>query len=581
MSNRIGITPILTILLASMIAISSQYSEIFADHATALVSINPYSSVHGCEKTNNCFIPSIIIIKSGDRVTWSNYDSVAHTVTSGTRVDGSDGNFDSSLLMASTTFSHKFDDYESGTYPYFCMIHSWMTGEVIVQVGGEEHGDEAITRGGFHDPAKIYSSKVLGTEYSVDYRISSGQVTSAITNNDTNSIIIQLNQVKEGELTIILPRELIDAKIGTDDDSFFVVIDEEQVEYNEIPNPRERKLIIPFPDGAEVIEIIGTKIAVASTITATHQTPFSALPSKSSTGVPTPESSQTPPPAPYGTDVIIATNSSLPGCHESNDCFTPNQVTVDVSGEIIWYNGDTVAHTVTSGTLEAGPDGYFDSSLFMPGKTFSVKFEGYEPDTYPYLCLIHPWMRGQVMVVNSEDTKNNGNLYKSNESIMLWADKPAYEDGTTIKIEGKIIPDSSIINLKIYNPFKFNIVDEKIMVSENGNFEKEFDTSSYLWYQNGEYVIQVEDGNGNTNQIKVTVDEPKGEFIALAQESQIVPAVDSTNDNDKLADLTEENKKLGEDLERQETEIANLNKQVDYLTEIISSIRGFFGSIFS
>jgi len=217
----------------------------------------------------------------------------------------------------------------------------------------------------------------------------------------------------------------------------------------------------------------------------------------------------------------------------------------------------------------------------MPGTTFSVKFEDYELGTYQYLCLIHPWMRGQVTVVNFEDTKNNGNLYQPNNSIMLWADKSAYDDGSTIKIEGKIIPDSSIINLKVYNPFKFNISDEKIMVSENGNFEKEFDTSNYLWYENGEYVIQVEDGNGNTNQIKVTVDEPKGEFVALAQESQIVPAVDSTNDNDKLVDLTEENKKLREDLERQGTEIDNLNKQVDYLTEIISSIGGFFGSIFS
>src|SRR3989337_104141 len=112
MPHRIGIIPILTILLASMIVISSQYHEAFADHATALVSINPYSSVHGCEKTNNCFIPSIITIKSGDRVTWSNYDSAAHTVTSGTRVDGSDGNFDSSLLMASTTSSHRSDEYE-------------------------------------------------------------------------------------------------------------------------------------------------------------------------------------------------------------------------------------------------------------------------------------------------------------------------------------------------------------------------------------------------------------------------------------------------------------------------------------
>ena len=117
----------------------------FADHMTAEVSINPGSSVPGCEKTNECFTPNQVTIDPGGEVTWTNDDTAAHTVTSGTAKDGPDANFDSSLFMAGTTFSEKFDDYKPGTYPYFCMVHPWMTGEVIVEAAGEAHEADELT----------------------------------------------------------------------------------------------------------------------------------------------------------------------------------------------------------------------------------------------------------------------------------------------------------------------------------------------------------------------------------------------------------------------------------------------------
>ena len=98
------------------------------------VSIPAGSSVAGCEKTNECFMPASVTVHPGDTVTWSNDDTAAHTVTSGTAKDGPDGNFDSSLFMAGTTFSHTFDTL--GNYPYFCMVHPWMVGNVLNTVGG-------------------------------------------------------------------------------------------------------------------------------------------------------------------------------------------------------------------------------------------------------------------------------------------------------------------------------------------------------------------------------------------------------------------------------------------------------------
>jgi len=43
-----------------------------------------------------------------------------------------------------------------------------------------------------------------------------------------------------------------------------------------------------------------------------------------------------------------------------------------------------------------GPDGIFDSSLFMSGERFEVTLNN--PGTYPYFCMVHPWMIGEVIV---------------------------------------------------------------------------------------------------------------------------------------------------------------------------------------
>ena len=102
--------------------------------ADTAVSIPAGSSTPGCEKTNECFMPASVTVHPGDTVTWTNGDTAAHTITSGTAKDGPDGNWDSTLIMAGGTFSHKFDTL--GNYPYFCMVHPWMVGNVLNTVGG-------------------------------------------------------------------------------------------------------------------------------------------------------------------------------------------------------------------------------------------------------------------------------------------------------------------------------------------------------------------------------------------------------------------------------------------------------------
>ena len=105
----------------------------FASAEQVSISLPQGSGVPGCEETNECFLPYMVTVNPGDEVVWSNDDSAAHTVTSGADTV-SDGLFDSSLFMAGTTFAHTFDTL--GKYDYFCMVHPWMIGEVLVTVGG-------------------------------------------------------------------------------------------------------------------------------------------------------------------------------------------------------------------------------------------------------------------------------------------------------------------------------------------------------------------------------------------------------------------------------------------------------------
>ena len=108
----------------------------FASADQVTVSLPSGSSVPGCEETQECYIPYRVTVNPGDEVVWSNDDTAAHTVTSGTAADGADGLFDSSLFMAGNTFSHTFDTL--GEYDYFCIVHPWMVGQVFVTVGGAD-----------------------------------------------------------------------------------------------------------------------------------------------------------------------------------------------------------------------------------------------------------------------------------------------------------------------------------------------------------------------------------------------------------------------------------------------------------
>lgn len=76
--------------------------------------------------------------------------------------------------------------------------------------------------------------------------------------------------------------------------------------------------------------------------------------------------------------------------------YDPQDITVAIGTTVKWTNNDETIHTVTSGTLESGPSGIFDSSILDAGSSFEYTFNS--AGIIDYYCIVHPWMAGSVTV---------------------------------------------------------------------------------------------------------------------------------------------------------------------------------------
>jgi plastocyanin len=94
--------------------------------------------------------------------------------------------------------------------------------------------------------------------------------------------------------------------------------------------------------------------------------------------------------------VEIPIGTSVPGCEETNECWSPADITINAGDTVHWMNVDTAAHTVTGGSPADGPSGVFDSSLVMADAVYAFTFD--EAGSYDYFCMVHPWMVGSVTV---------------------------------------------------------------------------------------------------------------------------------------------------------------------------------------
>ena len=146
----------------ALVAVIAVAQPAYAADVPVTISSGAANTKGTCSATD-CFNPQTVNINVGDTVTWKNADTVGHTATSGQPSDNQTGTvFDSSLIAAGKSYtSPPFKT--AGTYNYFCQVHPWMTGQVIVGAAGATSSTPSSTQPG--TPSSTPSSNQAVPEF--------------------------------------------------------------------------------------------------------------------------------------------------------------------------------------------------------------------------------------------------------------------------------------------------------------------------------------------------------------------------------------------------------------------------------
>lgn len=105
-----------TLFLAATLATLSTGSVLADAPAPAAVQINIF---------NYKFDPATVTVPAGTTITWTNKDEIPHTVASTNKSFKGSGGLD-------TGDSYSYTFTKPGTYSYFCTLHPFMKGTVVV-----------------------------------------------------------------------------------------------------------------------------------------------------------------------------------------------------------------------------------------------------------------------------------------------------------------------------------------------------------------------------------------------------------------------------------------------------------------
>ena len=181
-------------------------------------------------------------IAISDTVKWGNADTAAHTVTSGTAKDGPDGKFDSGLIQPGKFFTYQFT--EAGVYPYFCMVHPWMTGAITVESAmqiipkvGSDAGDGKTTFDVKYDFNRlIASARVEESQKSITFEL------------------VGKPKSDDNTLTLMLPKKLVNGP-------YIVWADGKQItDFKTVENGGINEIKIPLTSKSELVTITGTSV---------------------------------------------------------------------------------------------------------------------------------------------------------------------------------------------------------------------------------------------------------------------------------------------------------------------------------
>ena len=178
----------------------------------------------------------VVEILIGDTVVWNNADTSFHTVTSGSEAEGLDGLFDSKEFAPGKSFTYKFS--EIGHYPYYCTLHPWMKGTIIVTSGysiipnvGKQVGDGTTFFNVEYDFSRLLSTAIIDEEqksitfeiigdaksenHDLELRLPSGLVDGPFTIWVDGEKISDFENIREGDLNVLFMSLTADSKILT------------------------------------------------------------------------------------------------------------------------------------------------------------------------------------------------------------------------------------------------------------------------------------------------------------------------------------------------------------------------------
>jgi plastocyanin len=118
--------PLLLVAAVAIIAASCNGTgpSAYGASASTAATTTAATAINAATIKGFSFQPDVLKVKVGAKVTWTNDDTVAHTVTADTN------SFASGNLQPARSFSFTFT--RPGTYAYHCSIHPSMHGSVVV-----------------------------------------------------------------------------------------------------------------------------------------------------------------------------------------------------------------------------------------------------------------------------------------------------------------------------------------------------------------------------------------------------------------------------------------------------------------
>ena len=290
---------------------------------------------------DNSYSPASVSIAAGATVTWRNTGSRYHTVT---------GMGFGTTIAPGGTYQYTFS--AAGPFSYQCDFHPEMSGMILV--GGAAPPPPAPPPAPVPVPSLAPGTSRVDV---VDSAFSPASITIA-----TGSTVTWLHRGRAMHSVTAI------------DGSFDATLRTGQTFSFTFTKPGTYTYLCQFHDG-----MTGTVVVTGAAVS---PSPTPIRPAPSPTPSPTPTAPAPPAGAaipPKALTVVIADNN-----------FTPGTTRVATGTTVAWVNHGRIRHTVTS------TSSVFDSGLMSPEGVYSVTFD--TPGTYPYLCDIHPAMRGTIEV---------------------------------------------------------------------------------------------------------------------------------------------------------------------------------------